>query len=80
VQTLITTIISQEADAKSQGSIMGLNTSYQSIGMIIGPIFGGVIATAAIALPFLAGSLLVVGCLGLSLRILRSNIQAESAF
>lgn len=80
VQTLIPTIISQEADAKSQGSIMGLNSSYQSIGMTIGPILGGVIATVAIPLTFLAGSIFVLVCFLLSFRVLRSGARKESAF
>lgn len=80
VQTLIPTILSQEADAKSQGSIMGLNASYQSIGMIIGPILGGVIATIAIPLPFLVGSTLIFLCFFLSFRVLRPGIKQESAF
>ncbi len=71
VQTLIPTILSQEADPKAQGSVMGLNASYQSIGMIIGPVFGGVIATIAIPLPFLAGSILILFCFYLSLSVLR---------
>ena len=62
VQTLIPTILSQEADEKSQGSIMGLNASYQSIGMIFGPILGGMVATIAIPLPFIVGSILVFIC------------------
>lgn len=79
-QTLIPTILSQEADAKSQGSIMGLNSSYQSIGMIIGPIIGGVIATVAIPLPFLFGAMLMLICYALSFHILKPGIRKESAF
>ncbi|MBP6859709.1 MAG: MFS transporter [Candidatus Magasanikbacteria bacterium] len=80
VQTLIPTILSQEADAKSQGTIMGLNTSYQSLGMIVGPIAGGAIATFAIPLPFLLGSILIGACFLLSLRVMRSDVKKESAF
>jgi MFS family permease len=79
-QTLIPTILSQEADAKSQGSIMGLNASYQSIGMIIGPILGGVVATIATPLPFIVGALLVLLCYFLSFYVLRPGIRKESAF
>lgn len=79
-QTLIPTILSQEADAKSQGSIMGLNTSYQSIGMIFGPLLGGVVASIAIPLPFLVGSILILGCFLLSFWVLRPGIKKESAF
>lgn len=80
VQTLLPTIISQEADEKSQGSIMGLNSSYQSIGMIFGPIIGGLIATVAIPLPFIFGAVLIFGCYLLSIRILNPGLRKESAF
>lgn len=80
IQTLIPTILSEEADAKSQGSIMGLNTSYQSIGMIFGPLLGGLAATASIATPFLAGALLIAVCYFLSQRVFRSRGAPESAF
>lgn len=79
-QTLIPTILSQEADQKSQGTIMGLNSSYQSIGMIIGPLLGGMVATVLVPLPFLVGAILVVLCCILSVRVLRPGIKRESAF
>lgn len=78
VQTLIPTILSQAADHASQGSIMGLNSSYQSIGMIFGPILGGVVATISIPSTFLVGSLLVLICFFLSFKILRSSSRAAS--
>jgi MFS family permease len=80
VQTLIPTILSRETDEKSQGSVMGLNSSYQSIGMILGPIVGGAIATIAIPLPFLFGSVLVLACFALSFNVLKPGIRKESAF
>jgi MFS family permease len=80
VQTLLPTILSQEADAKSQGTIMGLNASYQSIGMIVGPILGGAVATIAVPLPFIVGSALVIVCFFLSFQILKPGVKKESAF
>lgn len=79
-QTLIPTILSQEADEKSQGSIMGLNASYQSLGMIAGPLIGGAVATMAVTLPFLVGAVLVLLCFILSFQVLRPGIHKESAF
>ena len=79
-QTLIPTILSQETDAKSQGTIMGLNASYQSIGFILGPILGGALATVALPYPFLAGAIFVMLCFFLSFRVLRPGIRPESAF
>ncbi|MFO0703605.1 MAG: MFS transporter [Patescibacteria group bacterium] len=81
VQTLLPTILSQETDEKSQGSVMGLNASYQSIGMIFGPILGGFVASAfSIPMTFLVGALLVLICFMLSFRVLRPVPKPESAF
>ena len=80
VQTLIPTILSQETDPKSQGTIMGLNASYQSIGMIIGPLLGGFVATIAIPWTFITGAILVMVCFFLSFRVLRPGIKKQSAF
>lgn len=80
VQTLIPTILSQEADAKSQGTIMGLNASYQSIGMIFGPILGGAIAAYSVPLPFLVGAVLIGSCYFLAKKVLRPGIKKESSF
>ncbi len=80
VQTLIPTLLSQVADAKSQGTIMGLNTSYQSIGMILGPLMGGAVASIAIPYPFLLGGILLFVCFWLSLKVLRPGLKPESAF
>lgn len=80
VQTLLPAILSQEADAKSQGTIMGLNASYQSIGMIFGPILGGAVATIMIPLPFLVGSIMVLLCFLLTFRVMRPGVHKESAF
>jgi MFS family permease len=81
VQTLIPTILSNEVDAKSQGTMQGLSTSYQSIGMIVGPILGGVIATQfSIPWAFLTGAVLVLACFFLSFNVMRRGIHKESAF
>lgn len=79
-QTLIPTILSQETDEKSQGSIMGLSASYQSLGMIAGPILGGVIATVSIPATFITGAALVLLCYFLSFQVLKPGVKKESAF
>ena len=80
VQTLLPTILSRETDEKSQGSIMGLNSSYQSLGMIFGPLLGGVVATIAIPWTFLVGGALVAVCFFLSFGVMRPGVKEESAF
>ncbi|MDP3963756.1 MAG: MFS transporter [bacterium] len=74
VQTLIPTILSREADARAQGAMMGLNASYQSIGMVVGPIVGGAVATVSTPLPFALGSVLIFICFFLSPRVLRPKV------
>lgn len=80
IQPLIQTILSQVTDAKSQGSILGLNSSYMSLGQILGPLLGGVLATYLIPLPFLGGSLLMFLAFILSFYIFKGKVHKESAF
>jgi MFS family permease len=78
VNPMIQAVLSRETDMKSQGSIMGVNASYQSIGQIVGPIVGGLLATLAIPLPFLAASILLVPAFFLSMGILRKHLRPQS--
>jgi len=80
VQPLTQTILSQETDEKSQGTIMGLNVSYMSLGQIFGPIIGGIIATVSIPSIFLVGVAFTMICFYLSFKVLRPGIKKESAF
>lgn len=80
INPLLQTILSKETEDKSQGSMMGINASYMSIGTIFGPIVGGVIATYAIAYPFLLGSIFVFGSLFLTFEILKRGVKKESTF
>lgn len=80
VQPLIPTILSREADAKSQGSILGLNASYMSIGQILGPIVGGLLASFFLPSPFLAGAFLSGVCFYLTFHILKHPKVRESTF
>lgn len=78
VGPMIAALLSKEADMKSQGAIMGVNASYQSIGQIVGPIVGGILASISIPLPLMAASLLLVPALFLSMDILRKNFKPQS--
>lgn len=79
VNPLTQTILSRETDAKSQGSILGLQASYLSIGQIIGPILGGTIALYSIPAPFLIAALFCISCYFLSRNIILTD-NKESAF
>lgn len=80
VAPIINTLLSREVDERSQGSILGINASYVSLGMIFGPIIGGALATLFVPLPFLFGSLVVAVCVGLSFIILHKSIHKQDAF
>lgn len=80
INPLVQTILSKATDEKSQGSIQGINASYFSIGLILGPIIGGTLASFSVPLPFLLGSLLFLGCLVLSFKIPSSLHNKEHAF
>lgn len=80
VNPLTQTILSAETDAKSQGSILGLQASYMSLGQILGPIAGGALASIAIRYPFLGGAVMVVACLWLSFFVMNVEAKRESAF
>ncbi len=56
VMPLTQALLSKEVDSISQGTILGLAASYQSIGMIVGPIVGGAVAIYYVSLPFLIGA------------------------
>lgn len=80
VNPLNQTILSQETDAKSQGSMLGLQSSYMSIGQIVGPIIGGVLASYSASMPFLGASLFALLCFGLSFLVLKKGVAKESVF
>lgn len=69
VNPLTQAIIANETDAQSQGVIMGLQTSYMSIGQILGPIIGGGLGEVNIHYPFLGAFLAMIVCFYLSFRV-----------
>lgn len=77
---LVQTILSKETDVKSQGTIQGINASYVSIGMTLGPIIGGLLATYYIPFPFLAGGIIILICFFLAFRIKLSVRHKEHLF
>lgn len=80
VGPLIQTILSKETDAKSQGSIQGINASYISIGTIIGPVLGGLIASVSLSYPFFVAGAISFVCFLLSFKVLKRGVKKESAF
>jgi MFS family permease len=80
VQPLINAILSRETDERSQGTMLGLNVSYASIGQILGPLLGGAVATYSVHMPFLAAAVVVGLCFVLSFQVLKPGVKKEAAF
>jgi MFS family permease len=80
VMPLLSTILSRETDAKSQGSIQGISASYQSIGFIGGPVIAGAVATIAVPYPYLASAIFCLACVFLSRSVFKPGAKKESAF
>ncbi len=78
VGPMIQTLLSKEADQKSQGSILGINSSYMSIGMILGPVFGGILATISLPLPFFVASAVIFLGFLISLSVLRKPVSERA--
>jgi DHA1 family multidrug resistance protein-like MFS transporter len=59
----LTALFSQQYEAAQQGEVLGLSRSGTSLGRVMGPLWGGLVAEAfGIQYPFvLAGALLAVG-------------------
>lgn len=74
IQTIVSSMISERAHGKEQGEILGISSSYMSLGQIFGPIMAGLIATRNVHAVFLAGGLLMVVALFISYK---ASIQAD---
>lgn len=80
INPLLQALLSKETDAKSQGSLLGINASYQSLAFIIGPIIGGILITFYIPAPFFAGSMFILLSAIFAYRLLRQQNHIKSAF
>ena len=72
---LLSTILSRETDAKSQGTIQGISASYQSVGFIFGPIIAGAVATIAVPYPFLTSAAFCAACVLLSFNMFKPHMK-----
>jgi len=69
---MLTALVSEQADANSQGEILGLSQSVQSVGMILPPMIAGFMSAFDVRLPlFTAGLCVLFGAL--ALRAVRSS-------
>lgn len=80
VGPLAQTFLSKSADAKSQGSIQGIGSTFSSLGQILGPIMGGFISSYALKYSFIGSSFLMAICIYFAVKLLHAHFVKESAF
>ncbi len=78
ISPLTQTLLSNETDDKSQGSMQGISASYASIGQIIGPIIGGFMASLSLSVPFLGIAGLALLCFLISLGIHKPKVRVHA--
>ena len=62
----VTTLLSNEAGSNEQGFVSGLNTTYTSMGNIVGPIMAGCLFDKQINLPYIMSALILFGTIFLA--------------
>jgi multidrug resistance protein len=68
----LNSLVSRSASAGEQGTAMGMINSFYSLGMVFGPVTGGLIFDhIGIAWPFFSGGLIFLIALGVSLAVFR---------
>jgi MFS transporter, DHA1 family, tetracycline resistance protein len=61
-------VISERAALKSQGKILGITQSLQSLGIALAPIFGGYLANFSVVLPFILAAIFSVIGVGIYIK------------
>lgn len=56
-------LISLESKPEEQGMVMGITQSFGSLGMVFGPLIGGVVGSYDLSLPFVLSGIMTVGIL-----------------
>ncbi|MBN1180245.1 MAG: MFS transporter [Anaerolineae bacterium] len=64
LRPVVTALISKRTE-QGQGTAMGLNNAFMSLGQIVGPIWAGYTLDANLFLPYLSGALVMLAGLGL---------------
>jgi MFS family permease len=72
-------LITRESPPGERGQILGISQSVAALARVIGPLFAGFALEYAAWLPFLLAALLVMGAVGLALRLLPPAGPAEDA-
>lgn len=76
----LNSLVSRSASASEQGTVMGVVNSFYSLGMVFGPVTGGLIFDqVGIAWPFFSGGLIHLAALGISLRVFTPSLSRQNS-
>lgn len=77
---ILSTLISNNSDAKEQGEVMGINTSFLSMSNAIGPAIAGLLVSFNYSIPFWITGILTLATAGFALSLKSSlNCHSQSA-
>ena len=74
----ITSLLSQVADKKEQGRVLGLNQSFGSLARVVGPAIGGLLYGLNFHSPYILGSFLMVIALLISNVLVNQKLKIKS--
>lgn len=74
----VSTSLSRQA-GDEQGFVAGMNSSYTSLGNVIGPLIAGLLFDVHINLPYMVAAIALLACLVLSLRSKQAGEQHSIA-
>jgi MFS family permease len=72
----LSSLISQEADPKNVGAMMGTSQGLSGLGRAIGPTWGGFLFSVSFGLPFIATSVVMLATVYIGLRLAGKNLLA----
>ncbi|MBZ5750356.1 MFS transporter [Metabacillus rhizolycopersici] len=73
IRPALTTFLSKAADEQEQGFVAGMNSTYTSLGTIVGPMMGGILFDINIHYPYLFAAVIMV--IGLSITVMWKEKQ-----
>lgn len=79
LQPSVTSLISQRASPAEQGSVMGYNNSFQSLGRGVGPLWAGIAFDIYPTLSFWTGAVIQMVTFLYGVRVLRGLISSHAA-
>ncbi|MEX2402495.1 MAG: MFS transporter [Balneolales bacterium] len=73
----LSSLVSQEADPKNVGAMMGTAQGLSGLGRAIGPTWGGFLFSVSFGLPFIATAVVMLATVYIGLKLIGNHMQAK---